>query len=112
MVFSSAIFLTFFFPLIFLLHYTSSTKYRNRILIAASIFFYAWSAPNFIWILLTLTAVDYFLTKKMHEITYQKRKRELLIASICINLGITVVRQKFKRRKIKILLLFLVGLVR
>ena len=90
MVFSSAIFLTFFFPLIFLLHYTSSTKYRNRILIAASIFFYAWSAPNFIWILLTLTAVDYFLTKKMHEITYQKRKRELLIASICINLGILI----------------------
>lgn len=88
MVFSSALFLTFFFPIVFFLYYLASNKHRNAILIFASLFFYAWGAPKFIYVLLPLTAIDFLLVNAMYKTTAGTRKKILLAGSIFINLGI------------------------
>jgi alginate O-acetyltransferase complex protein AlgI len=88
MVFSSAIFLVYFLP-IFLLCYIVSPKFlKNYVILFFSIIFYAWGAPKFIFVLLPLTAIDFFIVKKMARVDDLKLKKRFLAASIFINLGL------------------------
>lgn len=88
MVFSSAIFLTRFLPLILLVYFLADKKYRNAILLAASIIFYSWKAPRFIFMILATTLVDFFLVRKMYGEEDRKKKKLLLILALCINIGL------------------------
>ncbi len=90
MVFSSSIFLTRFLPLLLLLYFLADKKYRNAILLTGSIIFYSWKAPRFIFMILGTTLLDFFLVKKMFQADSRKRKRLLLILSLCVNLGLLV----------------------
>ncbi len=88
MVFSSALFLTRFLPLLLLIYFLADKKYRNWILLFASIIFYSWKAPRFIFMILGTTLADFWLVKKMHAETDRKKKRGYLILSLAINLGL------------------------
>lgn len=90
MVFSSIIFLVFFLPIVYTLYYLSDNKYKNGLLLIASVLFYAWGAPSFIYVLLPLTAIDFFIVKHMYKASPGTKKKLWLAASICINLGILV----------------------
>src|SRR6202008_3728954 len=88
MVFSSAVFLVYFLP-IFLLCYLVAPKFlKNYVILFFSIIFYAWGAPKFIFVLLPLTAVDFFIVRKMATLDDQKLRKRFLAASIFINLGL------------------------
>ena len=55
--------------------------------LAASVFFYAWGAPVFIFIVAASIAVDFIAVKEMHKST--GRKKKLLVAfSILLNIGL------------------------
>ena len=55
--------------------------------LAASVFFYAWGAPTFIFIVAGSIVVDFFAVKEMHQST--GRKKKLLVAfSIVLNIGL------------------------
>lgn len=88
MVFSSIIFLIYFFPLLFTAYRLSPVRFRNWILLFASLIFYAWGAPRFIYLLLPLTAVDFLIVRKMYKLPAGAVKRRWLAASILINMGI------------------------
>ena len=62
MVFSSLFFLYFFLP-VCVIFYAASKKIqtRNFILIAFSLFFYAWGEPLCVYMLIISTAVNYLL---------------------------------------------------
>jgi hypothetical protein len=49
MVFSSVIFLTIFFPIMFTVYFLLHDKVKNAFLLFASIVFYMWGAPKFIF---------------------------------------------------------------
>ena len=49
MVFSSLFFLFVFLPLVLLVYYTTPRRYRNFILFIASLIFYAWGEPIYIY---------------------------------------------------------------
>jgi len=85
MVFSSALFLFLFLPIVFLLYYLLPRKCQNVVLLIASILFYTWGEPRFILILLASITVDYFIAKAL-EHQSAKGKKRLLILSIVINL--------------------------
>lgn len=55
-----------------------STQIRNYLILAASLVFYAWGAPQFIFILLTSTVIDFFLVRRMSNAEGVTRKRWLL----------------------------------
>ena len=61
MVFANLFFLCLFFPLNLAFYYSSrSLTYRNAVLVAFSLFFYAWGEPVWITLLLFSAAIDYF----------------------------------------------------
>jgi alginate O-acetyltransferase complex protein AlgI len=88
MIFSSIIFLVFFLPIVFTIYYLSHNKFKNRVLLLASMLFYAWGAPKFIFVLLPLTAIDFLIVKKMYALTPGRKKQLWLAASVCLNLGL------------------------
>lgn len=90
MVFSSIVFLLFFLPIFLAVYYLTPNKYQNYIVLAASIFFYAWGAPKFVFILLGSVVVTFYLVKWMHLTKLKKKKNMILFLSISINLGFLI----------------------
>ena len=59
MVFSNAVFLFIFLPIVLLMYYLLRGKVRNYWLLAVSLVFYGWNKPEFLWILLASICVNY-----------------------------------------------------
>lgn len=87
MVFSSIIFLTVFFPFFFILYYVIPKSWKNIYVLLASILFYAWGAPKFIFAILATTTLDFFLVKTIYNSRTQSRRVLFLILSLCLNVG-------------------------
>lgn len=88
MIFSSSIFLCFFLPLFLVLYYLTDRKYKNFILLFASIFFYAWGAPKFVFVIIGTTILDFFFVK-MLDMNKAKRVRIFfLLLSVAMNVGL------------------------
>jgi alginate O-acetyltransferase complex protein AlgI len=88
MVFSSVIFLFYFLPVFFILYYLSPHSLRNPLLLLASIFFYSWGGPAFIFVILSTTALDFIFVRQIERSTTQKRKKFFLCLSLFLNLGL------------------------
>ena len=68
MVFSSGVFMFLFLPLLLIIYYSAnSRKVRNYILLAASLMFYAWGEPVFVFIMLASVFVNWSLSLAMHK---------------------------------------------
>lgn len=87
MVFSSAIFLFFFLPVVLVLYYVLPKSWRNGILLAASLLFYSWGEPVFIAVLLASITLDFFIAKKMGKSEARQRKIWLTV-SLFVNLAL------------------------
>ena len=87
MVFSSATFLFIFLPVVLILYYLVPARWRNWILLVASLLFYTWSEPRFIALLLVSITADYFIARAMDSAEGSRRKGWLAL-SLVINIGI------------------------
>lgn len=87
MVFSSIVFLLLFLPIFLSVYYFIPDRFKNVVLLIASILFYAWGAPIFVFILLLSTIIDFYLVKALHLST-GKKKKQWLMASLIMNLGL------------------------
>lgn len=91
MVFSSLTFLCIFLPIVVILYGIFPVKWRNFLLLAASLVFYAWGEPRYILIMLFSTVFDYIngrLIEYFDKQQKQKAKKRVVIVSIIGNLGI------------------------
>ncbi len=88
MVFSSIVFIFYFLPIFFLIYYLADKKYKNAIILCGSIFFYAWGAPKFIFVILGTTAIDFYVVRWIANTEAKRLKTALLCFSLCINLGL------------------------
>ena len=88
MVFSSLIFLCYFLPAVAILYYACPARYRNVILLIASLFFYAWGEPVYIAIMLFSTVFDYINGRVLGIVRKLRARRFVLVLSVCGNLGI------------------------
>lgn len=88
MVFSSVIFLVYFLPIFLAIYFITPRAAKNYVLLAASIFFYQWEAPRFIFVILGTTALDFYLVKTLHNASTEKKRRLFLVLSLCLNLGL------------------------
>src|SRR4051812_3793095 len=59
MVFSSALFLFGFLPPVLAAHYLAPRRIRNELLLAVSLFFYAWAEQAYVLVLLLSIAGNY-----------------------------------------------------
>ena len=85
MVFSSILFLYVFLPVFLLLYHIVGTKVKNYVVLAASLFFYAWGAPRFIFLVVASLIANYYVVQ---QIDRQKNRKLYLIISVIINVGL------------------------
>ncbi|MHC8514951.1 MBOAT family O-acyltransferase [Sporosarcina sp. ITBMC105] len=90
MVFSSLTFLFFFLPLALILYFSCPKKMKNLVLLAVSLFFYAWGEPIYILLMIFSATVDYFHGLLIHK--YRIRRtgiaKAALVSSLLVNIGI------------------------
>lgn len=88
MVFSSVVFLVYFLPLLLLAYRICPVAMRNWLLLLASIVFYSWGAPKFIFVILGTTLLDFYLVSAMNRSEQRIKRRLLLTFSVCLNVGL------------------------
>jgi len=89
MVFSSFIFLFAFLPATLATYYLSPPRGRNGVLLAASLFFYAWGAPRFVLVLLAGTWIDWTISRRIAALALgAASRRRWLVASLSLNLAL------------------------
>ncbi|MDY3946917.1 MAG: MBOAT family O-acyltransferase [Ezakiella sp.] len=81
MVFSSNLFLFYFLPIVLIVNLLLPKRYRNLWLLIASLFFYAWGEPIYIFLMLATIIVNFIagLYIKYHP---ENKKVALIISSI------------------------------
>lgn len=88
MVFSSAIFLFVFLPVVFILNFFIKNKYSNIFLLLASLIFYAWGEPIMVLLMAFSIILNWFLGRKIGNAYSLKTKKILLSIGIICDLGI------------------------
>ncbi len=88
MVFSSSIFLLYFLPIFLLAYQFIPKQFKNYFILLASIFFYSWGAPKFLFVILASTIIDFFIVKTLFKSQAENKRKRLLFLSIFINLGL------------------------
>ncbi|MEO6304288.1 MAG: MBOAT family O-acyltransferase [Bacteroidia bacterium] len=62
-------------------------KLKNAFLLLASILFYMWGAPKFIFAILFTTFLDFFLVKALDNSGSDKKRKLFLVLSLSLNVG-------------------------
>ena len=89
MVFANLIFIYIFLPLNLLLYFSTKKKgFRNAVLIAFSLFFYAWGEPIWITLLLFSAVIDYCHGRIIEGHRGQWQAKAAVASSLILNLGL------------------------
>lgn len=90
MVFSSLLFLTLFLPLTMLLYYILPWRFRNALLLIASLIFYAWGEPTHMILMLFTTVYTWALSLLLEKCIASGKKKAakaLLLLCLLFSLG-------------------------
>ena len=87
MVFSSVVFLYIFLPIMLLVYFIVPKKFKNAVMIIASLIFFAWGEIRYIFIMLILAVMDYFCGKKIDKYFDNKKKKRLYLG---IDVGVNL----------------------
>ncbi|RYM33557.1 MBOAT family protein [Brumimicrobium glaciale] len=88
MVFSTTLFLLYFLPIFLLVYNLVTKKWKNIVILIASILFYSWGAPKFVFVIVGSTILDFYLVQQIYRSTKEKHRKILLGISIFMNLGL------------------------
>lgn len=87
MVFSSALFLIYFLPIVLGIYFVIPKKFKNYFLLLASLFFYSWGEPIFCLLIFGVSIINFYLVEVMDRKLDKQRKMYLFLL-IFINLSI------------------------
>ncbi|MDL2237176.1 MBOAT family protein [Christensenellaceae bacterium OttesenSCG-928-K19] len=93
MLFSSLIFLFAFLPAVLFLYFVvfRKRKARNILLLLASLFFYAWGEPKFVFVMVLSIFVNYGLGLLVHRANgVKKKERAVIVLTVILNLSLLV----------------------
>jgi alginate O-acetyltransferase complex protein AlgI len=80
-----------FLPAVLLLYHLARGRApKYRVLLAASWLFYAWLSPQYLWVILLCTAIDYAAAVRIEDAADPRARRRWLTASVAANLGLLV----------------------
>lgn len=88
MLFSSMIFLWVFLPIILVTYFVLDKKYRNIFLLLASLIFYAWGEPKYIFLMLLSIFINYSFGIGIDRTSSHQRRKWFLMSCIILNLGL------------------------
>lgn len=85
MVFSSITFLIYFLPVTMFAYYLAPVRLKNTVLLAASLFFYAWGEPVYIFLMLFSIVINYIAGIITGDAKSRKVKIPVLAAAVILN---------------------------
>jgi len=88
MIFSSSLFLFYFLPVFLIVYQLLPQRFRNYWALLASLFFYAWGAPKFVFVVTGVILVDYFIVKKIYKSDNKRLRQQLLAVSVILKVGL------------------------
>ena len=88
MVFSSTLFLLYFLPIFLVVYNLVPKKIKNYVILVASLFFYAWGAPKFIFVVILSIITTFYLVRTINNSSNIKKRRILLFIGVLINIGL------------------------
>jgi len=91
MVFSSTTFLFIFLPVVFLLYIPLKHKARNILLLLASLVFYAWGEPLFVFVMLFSILMNFLFARFIDNAEQDKAKKVFVAIAVILNLSLLVV---------------------
>ncbi len=91
MVFSSAIFLFLFLPIVISLYFIFGKKYHNLVLFVAGLLFYAWGEKSFVFVLLASIVVNYIFGLFVDRYKQHQFSKLFLFLAITFNLSLLLV---------------------
>ena len=91
MLFNTPVFIFLFLPIILLTHWFGGEKYRNGLLLIASLFFYVWGEPFYVLALLFLTGFNFFLAQGIEKHHGTIVEIRWLWIGIIINAGLLLI---------------------
>ncbi|QDU22080.1 MBOAT family O-acyltransferase [Urbifossiella limnaea] len=90
MVFATKAFWLFLPAVLVLYHAARGRAPKYRVLLAAGWLFYAWLSPQYLWVILLCTAIDYVAAVRIEDAATGRARRRWLSASVAANLGLLV----------------------
>ena len=88
MLFSSTFFLVYFLPIFFTIYFLLPISIKNYFIVLSSLLFYAWGAPQFVFILLCTIIFNFYAAHILVRLKETKQRKSLLIFSVIINLAL------------------------
>ena len=85
MLFSSIFFLFTFLPILLIVYFAVPFKYKNYVLLAASLFFYAWGEPIYVFLMIFSIAFNWAMALDIEK-ERKLGKKTTLIFTVVINL--------------------------
>ncbi len=90
MIFNSLAF-AIFLPIVLALYYVLPFKGQNRMLLAASLFFYAWWDWRFLGLLALTILIDFYASHAVYRAQTHKRKKQWMLISVISNITVLVI---------------------
>jgi alginate O-acetyltransferase complex protein AlgI len=91
MVFSSLLFLFLFLPATLAAYYLAPHRFRNAVLLVASLAFYAWGAPRFVLVLVGGTWLDWQFSRAIYAAPKgTPARKRWLVTALVLNLALLV----------------------
>ena len=88
MVFSDAIFVFLFLPAVMLFYYvTSSIKIRNIFLLVASLIFYSWGEPRYVFLMILSIIANHFFARSISNSPKSAKNKKIIAFACLFNLG-------------------------
>ena len=87
MVFSSAIFLFGFLPLLLGLYFLAKDKFRNYILLVFSLIFYGFGGPKLLVMMIAIVMLDYIAAILLDKYKSNKIRKLVIILTVALNIG-------------------------
>lgn len=89
MLFSSILFLYYFLPIVLILYFILPDKFKNAILLIASIVFYSWGEPVYVFLMIFSAVFNYTMAIDIRKTQLKgKTAKGVLIYTVAVNLFI------------------------
>lgn len=90
MLFNSPLFLFFFLPLLFIFYFLVAQRFRNLVLLAASLLFYTWGEPSFVVLVLASAMLDWGLGRFLARDEKSYHRKWIVGIAVAQNLSLLV----------------------
>lgn len=88
MVFSSLPFLCIFLPLVLVCYFSLGRRWQNHVLLAFSLFFYAWGEPVYVLLMLFSITANFYFGLWLDKARTKSKAKLILFLSVVVNIGL------------------------